>query len=133
MYDSTRATIRIPADLATILIDAGVATGEREHRSALPEMIEQGAVVAATVITLAQGTVVVHQLEECVRMWLRQRRERSQQHVGVLEFRPRIGSPLVIPVDSPADVTRVAQAIRSLYFRPTTPAASPEDRWRSID
>jgi len=128
--DAHGVTFRVPQDLANVLVESGLAEVTLGHRAAsIPEMIEQAAVVAATVVTLVQAPVTIQQLIACVRTWMGRRRER-QQHLGTLEFHLQDGGQAVVHVNDMAEVERIARGLQLLFSKPTANSDESE-AWRN--
>lgn len=72
--------LRLPEDLAQILIEEGIATpGGIEWRDSIPGIIESAAALTAAVITLAQIPVTLDHLRQIIKRWLAKRASGQQQ------------------------------------------------------
>jgi len=65
----------VPADLADILIDEGLARSAFERRSTTVMILTEGASIASTAISLLQGPSTVMQVARGIKRWTQQHRK----------------------------------------------------------
>jgi hypothetical protein len=65
----------VPADLADILIDEGLAQSTFERRSTTIMILAEGASIASTAISLLQGPSTVMQVARGIKRWAEQHRK----------------------------------------------------------
>lgn len=71
----TTVDLVVPADLADILIDEGLARSTFERRSATITILAEGASIASTAISLLQGPSTVMQVARGIKRWTQQHRK----------------------------------------------------------
>ena len=113
--------IEVPEDLAALIREAGQGIPATVSRSFLAAILNDGAPIAATVITLSQGPLTVVQLRDLMHRWLVRRRSRNES-VGRVVFRGRRGSVDFI-IDEKSDLSTIAELAHSALF-PRTPRST---------
>lgn len=119
--------IGVPADLADILYESGLARESPDYRSSIPQLIADGLTVATTTISLAQGPLTVAQTAGMIRKWRETRRLRGQNRVKISIDGAR--GHLEFEIDEKADIDEIAAQIRNAMFPPTQvrPNSDPDD------
>jgi hypothetical protein len=119
--------VEVPEDLASLLLEAGLATPATTTRSTLASIVDTGFTVALASITLAQGPLTVVQLRDVFVAWREARRVRRQR-IGHLKIRGARGV-IELDIDNESDLqTAVELAHRALFPpAPATPANGDYD------